>query len=219
MMLKTYGSVRLLDISADKPDSWTYGDATHVRIQLPAEEDNLREMRSRDFLYGDRTIGVSIGLKNPSIDATCFSRFHLTKTDEYREEIVRIAQESFRGDTRFYFTPDFEQCLANFVIQEWVNEIEEFIVCLHGNTVMGFIGLEKESEKSSFIKLAAVDKRYRLSGAAVALYTKAICLCKEEGLAKLNGRISSKNMPVMNLYASFGARFNAPIDVYLKEVG
>ena len=55
-------------------------------------------------------------------------------------------------------------------------------------------------------------------GAGMALYVKACLLAKERGYKKLEGRISSQNTSVMNIYASLGAIFSEPLDIYLKEV-
>ena len=57
-----------------------------------------------------------------------------------------------------------------------------------------------------------------MTGAAMGLYAHAIEISRERGFKTLEGRISSINMPVMNLYASFGAQFSEPEDVFLREL-
>lgn len=69
-----------------------------------------------------------------------------------------------------------------------------------------------------FVHLAAVLERYRASGAALSLYAAAARDCKSQGVRFLEGRISTANPAVMNLYAFLGAKFSQPVDVYLKEV-
>ena len=68
------------------------------------------------------------------------------------------------------------------------------------------------------VHLAAVEAKYRVTGAAMGLYAKAIEVVRERGFKTLEGRISSFNTPVMNLYATFGAQFSEPQDVFLKDL-
>ena len=73
-------------------------------------------------------------------------------------------------------------------------------------------------DNHSFIHLAAVKQKYRLTGAALSLYANAAEECKKQKKFFLDGRISSTNTAVMNLYASLGAVFFDPMDIFLKEV-
>ena len=66
--------------------------------------------------------------------------------------------------------------------------------------------------------LAAVLERYRASGAAMSLYAAAARDCRSRGIRFLDGRVSTANPSVINLYAYLGAKFSDPMDVYLKEV-
>ena len=52
----------------------------------------------------------------------------------------------------------------------------------------------------------------------MSLYAEAVKIAKDRGYKKLAGRISSKNTAVMNLYSYFGAHFENPLDIYIKEV-
>ena len=58
-----------------------------------------------------------------------------------------------------------------------------------------------------------------MSGAAMALYAKACREAGERGFRRLEGRISSRNTAVMNIYAAFGAVFTEPQDIFLKTMG
>jgi len=74
-----------------------------------------------------------------------------------------------------------------------------------------------ENQNQAFIRLAAVDEKYRVAGVAASLYAGAVEKCREQGIKKIWGRISSRNMSVMNLYASLGAVFSQPLDVYVRR--
>lgn len=53
----------------------------------------------------------------------------------------------------------------------------------------------------------------------MALYANACKVAKERGYKKLEGRVSTQNTSVMNdVYATFGAMFSEPQDVFIKEV-
>ena len=86
-------------------------------------------------------------------------------------------------------------------------------MCLYHEKPVGFLSL-----RENFVHLAAVEAKYRVTGAAMGLYARAIELAGERGFKTLDGRISSLNTPVMNLYASFGAVFSDPEDVFLREL-
>ena len=42
-------------------------------------------------------------------------------------------------------------------------------------------------------------------------------VAKENGLKKLMGRVSTRNVSALNLYVAMGATFEKPVDVYLRE--
>ena len=108
--------------------------------------------------------------------------------------------------------------MASLVLREWVDKLGSAFVCLFREKPAGFMAL-RECGDALFVHLAAVEEKFRMSGAAMALYAKA---CKEagaRGFRRLEGRISSCNTAVMNIYAAFGAVFTEPYDVFLKEVG
>ena len=52
----------------------------------------------------------------------------------------------------------------------------------------------------------------------MGLYAKAIEVALERGFKTLEGRISSLNTAVMNVYTIFGAQFSEPEDVFLREL-
>lgn len=219
-MLKNYDDILLFETEASEVGDWSVDPrATHAKVTLPSEPCVLDEMHQRGFCFGDRTIGVSISLKGSIPDGSSRKRIDISFESGCDEAIFEIARKSFIGDSRFYVTPGGEnQAVAEAILTEWVACLGDTLVCRYKDEVIGFLALAHMDNGDRFIHLAAVDERYRLTGAAVALYSAAIQAAKEAGSKKLEGRISSRNVSVMNLYASFGAKFGSPYDVFFKEL-
>ena len=207
-MLKHYDSIFFADIKAQQPEPWDIAGATHIRV----------EMQNRGFYLADRTLGVSIDLAKLPDNLEKYIRLQILETRDYKEDILRIATASFVYDRRFHIAPDLSKDVAAKVLREWVHDLDETLICLYKEQVIGFFSLRKTAKDVLFVHLAAVDEKYRLAGAVMALYAKACLLAKERGYKKIEGRISSQNIAVMNIYTHFKATFSEPKDVYLKEV-
>lgn len=216
-MLKVYGSVRLADREASQPEEWDFSGATHARVQLPSEPAHELEMQRRGFMFADRTLKASISLARCKVELEKFIRLPIVETSAYREDIFRIACSSFTADRRFHITPACDAGLASLVLREWVDKLDKAFMCLFREQPVGFLAL-RECGDALFVHLAAVEEKFRMSGAAMALYAKACREAGERGFRRLEGRISSRNTAVMNIYAAFGAVFTEPCDVFLKEV-
>lgn len=216
---KEYGEdIRLLNIEAEKPFDWGAGDATHIRVSLPASAENMLKMQQRGFFHADRMLDVSINLVRSKLDFKSMIRIAPRITSECRENVLSIAQNSFSADRRFNIGAMPNREISDKVIAGWISELSEYYLCEYKEEPIGFLALKQQDDKKAFIHLAAVLERYRASGAALSLYAAAANDCRERGFSQLNGRISSANTPVMNLYAFLGATFSNPTDVYLKEV-
>lgn len=188
-----------------------------VKIFVDPENAIFDLLSQNKYIFVDRILDVSMALSKVN-DYEKLIRLPIVKTTEYKKEILQIAQKSFPYDRRFHLQLNYNQQLANVVIADWVDKLDEVYVCLYKDMPIGFLALIQIDNKNSFVHLAAVDEEYRMAGAAMALYAKAIQISKENNYLNLNGRISSKNIAVMNLYANFGAKFSNPIDIYIKEV-
>lgn len=217
-MMNEYGVVRLFDAEASEPETWDLSEATHVRITLDARSASEVEMQHQGFLFADRTLKTSIRLSHCPTYLDKMIRLPLVETKEYREDILRIACASFMDDRRFHILPECNAGIAEVVLKKWVEELETVLVCLFHEKPVGFLALKECTPDSLFVHLAAVEERYRMSGAAMSLYAGACRLAIERGYKKLEGRVSSRNTAVMNVYAAFGASFSEPKDVFLKEV-
>lgn len=215
---KRYGGVMLTNIIADKPAEWDVSDATHVRVSLPSDVKYMLYMQQNGYQFVDRMLDVTINLKRCTMDLQRAIRIDPVLVNDRKEEITFLAQKSFVRDRRFHVETEYNQQLANQIIKAWVEEIPEFYVCIYKEKVIGFLALkEADDRKSAEIYLAAVDERYRTSGAAMSLYAKALYVGMEKGYQNIAGYISGCNTAVMNLYAYFGGIFSNPQDIYVKR--
>ena len=217
-MIRRYGDNFLADIEAVAPENWDFANATCVRIQMPTKTSSELEMQLRGFILADRTLKASISLAKCPADLAKWIRLPIVETTEYKDEILRIAVDSFGYDRRFHFLPRCSQKIATQVLKEWVEKLDTVLVALFREQPIGFLALREVTSDILFVHLAAVEEKYRMTGAAMALYSRACQLAQERSYKKLEGRISSQNTPVMNLYVAFGAIFSEPKDIFLKEV-
>lgn len=184
--------------------------------RMPTDAENEINMQKDGYFFADRTLLASINLSRCSIDTKKLIRLNIICTREYKEEIFEVARKSFPYDRRFHLTPEIDNTEAEIEIKKWVDELDEVLVCFYKDILIGFLALKEIDEETLFVHLAAVDEKYRLTGAAMSLYARAIEIAKEKGYKKLDGRISSQNTAVMNLYAYLGASFSDPEDIFIK---
>lgn len=212
-----YGRISLLDIECDSPYDWQLEGITHVRVSMPVCYENQKEMARRGFALTDRTLGCSIGLGRSTVDFPSLVRAEPRITNERRDEVLDIAKRCFPTDRRFHVSPALNEEIAGEIITGWVKDLSSYYLYEHKEQPVGFLALVGEGDRR-FVRLAAVLEKYRASGAAMSLYAAAARDCKAGGIKLLDGRISTANTSVMNLYAYLGAKFSDPMDVYLKEV-
>lgn len=216
--LRSYGPIRLLNIEADSPELPDLDGASHVRVSLPAGRAGQEALEARGFTFGDRTLKVSIIPARQKKDYQRLVRLEPEITRGGGEEILAIALSSFPTDRRFQVTPNYDERLAAIILKTWVDDLEEVLVCRLKGEVAGFLALKDLGDKKISVHLAAVAEKYRSAGVALSLYAGAICRAMKLGFEVVEGRISTNNMPVMNLYAYLGGVFSDPLDIYLKEI-
>lgn len=218
-MLASYGDICLFSLEDTESRDWDIpAEATNVRVALPANPVTVTRMAELGYMLGDRTILCSISTRRASKEAGSRSRAEVSLEKADHDAMLDLAKSSFWGDRRFYVTPDCDQVVAERVLKDWISGLDETLVCRVKGEYAGFLALTEEPDSSACVNLAATDERFRLAGAAMALYTAAVLKAHQDGRARLVGRISSRNMPVMNLYAHLGAKFSDPLDIFLKEV-
>ena len=185
------------------------------RCFIDSSRNDLADfLRQKSFVFIERTVQATIPLKN-SADFKKFCRLPL-EVSELNERICDIAKKSFSQDVRFFISvpPIFDEK----ILENFLSEMKNCYVCRVKNEIAGFIEIvETEENFSAEIRLAAVDEKFRLSGAALSLYAGAATLWREKDFRKITGRISTKNIPVVNLYATLGANFSRPYDIYFRS--
>lgn len=184
--------------------------------KMPANADNEINMQKDGYFFADRTLHASINLSRFTIDTKKLIRLNIVSTKEHKEEIFEVARKSFPYDRRFHLAPETDNKAAEIEIKKWVENLDDVLVCFYKDSVIGFLALKETDSETLFVHLAAVDEKYRLTGAAMSLYARAVEIAKEKGYKKLDGRISSQNTAVMNLYAYLGASFSDPEDIFIK---
>lgn len=189
-----------------------------AKLILPSTIENEKLMADNGFVFADRTIQTSIQLSKLDLNFDKLIRLNVEETSDYKKEIEEIALKSFPYDRRFHLRLDYnDEELFSEIIKEWVNDLDKVLVAKYKDLIVGFLNLKETSCDTLFIHFAAVDEKYRLTGAAMSLYSRAVQIAIEKGYKKLEGRISTKNTAVMNLYSYFNAHFENPLDIYLKE--
>lgn len=186
-------------------------------IVAPTHPANEIRMQRDGFFFVDRTVKTTISLSKIAVDLERFIRLPIVETAEYKNDILRIAAASFVYDRRFHIKPDLNAEVAAGVLKQWVGELDKVFVAMFKDHPVGFLALKETAADTLFVHLAAVEEKYRMTGAAMALYANACKIAKERGYKKLEGRVSTQNTAVMNVYTAFGAIFSEPQDIFIKE--
>ena len=235
--IKKYNSFYLVNFYAEDSDDFNENEISKIlnglkgrvnlRIEIPTDFKFLFALQAQKsgYFFSDRTLGVSINLKKNNLDFSRLIRFEIKEIKEFNnfnnfkfESIFNVAKNSFPYDSRFNVRPENDLITSQEIIKSWCEKFNNLFVALHKEKTAGFLDLEEIDDEKIFIRLAAVDERYRAAGAAMSLYSNAVKISKERNFKKLEGRISSFNMPVMNLYSFLGANFYEPHDIFLKEI-
>lgn len=192
----------------------------YIRVKMPALYENQKNMKQDNYIWVDRMLLASINLKRDKLDYKKMVRLDVRKIDneikDYISEIKKIAYKSFPTDRRFHITENYNNDIAQQLIDCYIDKIQVWLICFFKDLPIGFIGLIEKNADEIEIYLAAIDERYRSLGAANSLYAYACAYSKEKKYKKIYGYISTVNMSVMNLYSFLGATFSHPEDVYIK---
>ena len=210
-MIETYGDI----VVANEE---TQANATVCRMVETADAANEIRRQRDGFFFADRTVKTTISLSKITVDLDRFIRLPVIETADFKDDVLRIAVASFTYDRRFHVLPDCSGEISAVVLKQWVDKLDTVFVALFKEKPVGFLALKETAPDTVFVHLAAVEEKYRMTGAAMALYANACKVAKERGYKKLEGRVSTQNAAVMNVYAAFGATFSDPQDVFLKEV-
>lgn len=186
-------------------------------IVAPTDAANEIRMQRNGFFFADRTVKTTIGLSKIAVDLDRFIRLPIIETTDFKDDVLRIAVASFAYDRRFHVLPDCSTDVSSVVLKKWVEELDTVFIALFKERPVGFLALKETAPDTVFVHLAAVEEKYRMTGAAMALYADACKIAKERGYKKLEGRVSTQNTAVMNVYTAFGATFSDPRDIFIKK--
>ena len=203
-------------IESDDANVVSKGDI--VKVSLPSSNENENLMYKKRFNLVERTIQTSIQVSKVDLNLDRLIRLNVEETTDYKDRIEDIALKSFPYDRRFHLRINYDdEDLFRLIIKEWIDNLDSVLVAKFKDTVVGFLALKETAEDTLFVHLAAVDEKYRLTGAAMSLYAKAVQMAKTMGYKTLDGRISTRNPAVMNLYSFFGSHFENPLDIFIRE--
>ncbi len=203
-------------VELHKMEDWAAFAEKPSKCIVDADNREMAELlRKEGYCMIDRTLKAVIPIKkDQNFSRLC--RIPLEHAKEPGARIYEIAKQAFLLDSRFFerANPSLEEIRA--AICAYVDKMGFFYLCRCKGETAGFLEVVQEGTEA-YIRLAAVDEAYRVAGVALSLYAGAVEKCREQGIKRLGGRISSRNMPVMNLYASLGAAFSQPFDVYVRR--
>jgi hypothetical protein len=144
---------------------------------------------------------------------TAFGFKNLDKSDQTACESVKIiAAESFIKD-RFHVDPRCPNHLADTRFVYWVEDLLSgdtlFLLLFYEDCIIGFMARKREH-----LILAGFSRKYSASGLGDYLWLSVLSDMLSEGLAQAHTRISTNNIPVLNLYARLGFKFRDPAAMF-----
>lgn len=219
MRERTYPQLHYASIELEADERIPDREEKHVRLSVPESFPRNRDLTEAGYVMVDRTIEAKVPVAVSRIDFQKYCRLPVVRSTEGRERIRAIAQGGFQQDHRFLVANEDGGVLAKKLIDAWVDETGETFQCFQKDIVVGFASVvcSEEHGGTPFIRLAAVDQHRRTPWTASSLYAAVFAYYQGEGKKYVCGRISTRNMAVMNLYASFGALFSEPLDIYIKR--
>lgn len=209
-------ATKLIDINYDKKGTLNLPteQGKLYRIHCPAGMEYSGELAQKGYYLADRMINVSVKLQHRAETFLPKVRYEIRQEDNI-ESLYDMACRNFDVDSRFQVSKNSE--VAHSLITNTLNQADVVYTCLIKQEVAGFLAIRDDKEQKEIeVILACVDEKFRIAGGAVSLYYAVAHKYADLSYRKMSGIISSRNTPVMNLYASMGAVFSQPEDIYLK---
>ena len=191
---------------------------TEHKVIESGRRDLAASLRQQGYCMIDRTLKATVSL-GKKMDFSSLCRIPVEKHEGSFQRINEIAESSFMQDSRFMSSADASDEEIRQEVHARVSRMKNFYICRCKGEIAGFLELSWNEANliEAEISLAAVDEKYRVAGVALSLYAGVAKICQEQGVKRLWGRISARNVSVMNLYAALGASFSLPYDIYCKE--
>jgi len=193
----------------------------YIRAEIDGgDADGAQALTQAGFFFADRTLLTVVPLAKLDERQSRLCRFPV-EAEEYTQEVMELAKIAFTADRRFHLTRRADMEKAAPLIEAWIDRVRmggrTLMACRYKGALAGFMFLAPWDDGGSFAELAAVRPEYQSAGVAFSLYYKTCIYCREKDDSRLFGRISSANTAVLNLYATLGASFSVPYDVYIRE--
>jgi len=176
-----------------------------VSVDSPAY---INALEKQGFHLVDTNISFEKKISFPGNMICCCNIKLATPKDEV--QTVELANKSFKY-SRFHLDSSFSNEVANNIKAEWVRSFflgkrgDMLIVALINNTVVGFLLLIKEDERTLVVDLIAVDSDFRGSGIAKDMIAFSQIQFKDLNCIRVGTQLANK--PSINLYENLFFRF------------
>lgn len=119
-------------------------------------------------------------------------------TEEYKAEVINLILNIWENEFDFkgLERPDIYDISKYY--QSGNNS--NFWIALEGNTVVGTVGLKKESEDLAYLKRMVVKREYRKQGLGIQLLETAIKFAKEHNYKTIFAGTVKENPNAINFY-------------------
>lgn len=185
----------------------------------PDDIERIVGLEQKGFIFHNRTILGEINLSSVSETLIRMIRADVRTDKEFSMNLYELARKAFATDRRFHLTKQFDQNLANKIIEGYIRALstEDVMLfkCFHKEKLTGFTIVKRLDDIACENMLGAVNPLYQSRGVAINLYSYMLKVLRDEGYMKLYGRISTTNVASINLHIALGAKYSLPEDDYI----
>lgn len=206
-------------------------DGTKYIVQQVEKQqiEKAVELLSQGFEFHERYLLVENNLKseenlceqtNEILKGVCMEIEH-----DYREDLYSLAYESFEADRRFHLERKFDQEIARYVKESYINQCRDsgmpFFSVRKDGKLLGYIIIELQPQKAGgciHIMLGVTCPGIKGKMIAPLLYKGMLMrfsLTENGGYTKYRGYISSANIASINLHQGLGAKIIKVVDEYI----
>ena len=203
------------DLSYIHFESWR--DDNHCElISCRLSHENLKEsifLEGKGFRFIETVLHPKLeGLKRLNIPDQGLDISPALETDLYA--IRKIAESVFKNE-RFYVDPRLDPLRANVRYGNWTANTlghprQRLLKVLDNEELVAFFIIEIKSDGDVFWHLTAVAPEHQGRGYGRRTWLEMLRYHANNGNDAVGTTISSRNIPVLNLYASLGFRFAPP---------
>ena len=190
----------------------------------PLDSACENRLRGMGFRFLDRMLYFEIDLRTFSeTSSELLSGINFICDDRFGEDVHELAHAAYTTDRRFHLEPEFNQTLANEVIDMYIEDFKnrgmKLYKATHEKELLGFTVVDEkiDSGGSSFENVLGATKP-GIKGKMVAapLYS-AMLSGEREKFRKYVGRVSSSNVSSINLHFQLGGHIAKTYDEYIYE--